>query len=709
MSPQRAFAGLRFAPALPAWLLAALALLCLAALGMALWRRAPGAAWRGLAFAVLLGWLAGPRLVTRQQTPLPDVALLVIDQSASMDVAGRTAMADAARRSLQAQGVALPGLELRTVTVPEAGQNGTRLFAAVDRAVAGIPQAQLAGIVLVTDGTVHDVPAKDRYGVPLHVLLAGRGEERDRRLRLIDAPGYGVVGRSVTLKVAVDDLGGPPSAEPAPLTIRRDGELPQVVPVTPGVPQDIALPITREGPSVVELSAAPLPGEVSTLNNRAVVQVNGVRDRLRVLLISGQPHAGERTWRRLLKADPSVDLVHFTILRPPEKDDLTPLNQLALIAFPVRELFQQKIGEFDLIILDRFQNHGILPPQYLQNIADYVRAGGALLLSVGPEFAGRESLDDTPLRDLLPAHPVALDGDAGTPGGAVVDGEFKPQVTALGARHPVTADLPGWHPDRTPDWGDWYRRIATGPAGGDVLMAGPDGAPLLVVGRVDAGRVALLLSDQIWLWSRGHGGGGPQAELLRRVAHWAMKQPALEENALEARISPLGGPQSGRLSILRRSTDPATPPPVTVTSPDGQARRVALTPGATGVAGATLAAAMPGVWQVSDGERTAYAAAGTANPLEMADLRATATRLQPLVASSVGSVHWLAGPGMPADAPELRRTSSGRSVSGQRWIGLLERDAHLVTSVAAAPLLPDWLAVLLLLGLVVLAWWREAA
>ncbi len=709
MIPHNALAGLRFAPALPWWLLATLAALCLAALAVALWRRAPGAAWRGLAFAVLLAWLAGPRVVTQQQTPLPDVALLVIDASASMDVAGRAAMADAARRSLQAQAAALPGLELRTVIVPESGQDGTRLFAAIDRAVASLPRTQLAGIVVATDGMVHDVPAANPYGVPLHVLLTGHGEERDRRLRLIDAPGYGVVGRSVTLKVAGDELGAAASAEPVSLTVRRDGDAPQVVTLTPGVPQELPLPITREGPSVVELSAAPLAGEVSTLNNRAVVQVNGVRDRLRVLLVSGQPHAGERTWRRLLKADPSVDLVHFTILRPPEKDDLTPLNQLALIAFPVRELFQQKIGEFDLIILDRFQNHGILPPQYLQNIADYVRQGGALLLSVGPEFAGRESLDDTALRDLLPAHPVSLDGDEGTSGSAVVDGEFKPQVTALGARHPVTADLPGWHPDRAPEWGDWYRRIATGPGGGDALLAGPDGAPLLLLDRVEQGRVALLLSDQIWLWSRGHQGGGPQAELLRRVAHWAMKQPALEERALEARISPLGGAQAGRLSIVRRSTDAGPPPPVTVTAPDGRSQRLTLTPTSAGIAGATLAATMPGVWQASDGGRTAYAAAGTANPLEVADLRATAGRLTPLLASGDGSVRWLAGPGSPIDAPELRRTLPGRSVSGQRWVGLPKRGANLVTSVMATALLPDWLAVSLLLGLVVLAWWREAA
>ena len=137
-----------------------------------------------------------------------------------------------------------------------------------------------------------------------------------------------------------------------------------------------------------------------------MIEINGVRDRLRVLLISGEPHPGERTWRRLLKADPSVDLVHFTILRPPEKDDLTPLNELALIAFPVRELFQDKISEFDLIILDRFQNRGLLPLPYLANIANRVRDGGALLLSVGPEFSGPTSLAATPLGEVLPGGPA---------------------------------------------------------------------------------------------------------------------------------------------------------------------------------------------------------------------------------------------------------------------------------------------------------------
>jgi hypothetical protein len=696
MHTEQAFASLRFDSALPMWLLAALAALCVVALGVAVWRRARGTVWRALAFAVLLGWLAGPRLVEETREMLPDIGLLVVDQTASMSVGNRAALADAARKKIEAESHELHDLDLRTITVPEGGTEGTKLFGAIDRALADIPRARLAGIVALTDGMIHDVPAQPPGGVPLHVLLAGKGEEIDRRIRVIDAPPYGIVGKTATLRVSIDDLGRPrnglAAGSSARLTIRRDGEPLAVESVPVGVEHDIEVPITRGGPTVVEMTVDTLPGEVSQINNRAVVTINGVRDRLRVLLVSGEPHMGERTWRRLLKADPAVDLVHFTILRPPEKDDLTPLNELALIAFPVRELFQVKIKEFDLIILDRFQNRGTLPPLYLRNIADYVRDGGALLMSVGPEFAGPASLAASPLGSILPAR--AADTDH-----AVADGAFRPLVTPLGTRHPVTENLPGWRANADPSWGQWYRRIIPSDAQGDALMSGPDGGPLLLLSHVGQGRVALLLSDQIWLWSRGHDGGGPQAELLRRTAHWLMKEPELEEEALTARV------EAGRLAIERRSTSDAPPGDVTVTDPDGHPSKIQLAQTQPGHATASLPATLPGVWQVADGTRSAYAAAGAANPPEIADLRATATIVQPLVRASGGSVHWLD----PNGAPDLRRVEPDHETSGAGWVGLQRRHDHLVTGIDATPLLPPWLALPLILGLAILAWRREGA
>jgi hypothetical protein len=704
MHLEQAVAALRFDPVLPFWLLAALAAFCLVALAVAGWARARGIVWRFLAFATLLFWLTGPRLVEETRQNLPDIGLLVIDQSASMGVADRTALADAARARIEAQIRELAqsaslrdpsALELRTVTVPEAGSEGTKLFAAIDRALADIPRARLAGIVAVTDGQLHDIPTDPgTLGAPLHVLIPAKGEQTDRRIRIIEAPSYGIVGRSVSLRVVVEDLGlprnGVATGATAALTLRRDGEPPRTERVPVGVEHRIELPIARGGPNVVELLADALPGEVSPVNNRAVVSINGVRDRLRVLLVSGEPHIGERTWRRLLKADPAVDLVHFTILRPPEKDDYTPLNELSLIAFPVRELFQVKIKDFDLIILDRFSNRGVLPPIYLRNIADYVRDGGALLMSAGPEFASPASLAASPLGAILPGRPTVL-GQAG-----VVEGAFRPQVSALGTRHPVTAGLQvGGAP-----WGNWYRRLDADELHGDVLMSTPPAegsAPLLVLDHVGQGRVALLLSDQIWLWSRGHDGGGPQAELLRRIAHWLMKEPDLEESALVAHV------EAGRLTIERRSTDEAPVPPITVTDPQGAASTLALTPTRDGRASGVLPATTPGVWQASDGVRTVYAAVGAANPPELADLRATASLVAPLVRATGGSIHWLD----PAGAPQLRRTEPGREASGSSWIGLLRRHDHLVTGIAATPLLPPALALPLILGFALLAWRRE--
>ena len=691
----RTIAGLDFSPILPWWLLGALAALALVVTGIALWRGAQGAWWRAAAFAAVLLALVNPRLREESRETRPDIALVVLDDSQSTHVAGRSARIAAARTALAQRLARLSDLETRFVTVPEGGTQGTRLWTAMQTALAEIPRARLAGIVALTDGQVHDAPTDPAVGAPFHLLLAGRPGEVDRRIRIIEAPGFGIVGRSVSVRLVVEDLGAPPgeATGAARLTIRRDGQPPRVESVVLGREHSVTVPIERGGPSVLELSVEARPGEVSDINNRAVVTINGVRDRLRVLLVSGEPHAGERTWRRLLKADPNVDLVHFTILRPPEKDDLTPLNELALIAFPVRELFQVKLRDFDLVVFDRFANRGLLPPLYLRNIGDYVRGGGALLMSVGPEFSGPTSLAPTPLGQILPARPSG--------GQVVAEGAFRPTITAAGARHPVTEGLPlANHGDAPPAWGRWYRWLRTEARSGTTVMSAPGDAPLLMLDRVGEGRVALLLSDHIWLWSRGHDGGGPQAELLRRAAHWLMREPELEEEDLAARI------EGGTLHVLRRSVADTPPPDVTVTAPDGTVSRHPLRPDAGGRAVQEMPASLPGVWQVTDGTRNAFAAAAAANPPEIADLRADDARLHPAVLAGGGAMRWL-GTGAEPNLPDIRRVSVGRDAAGPGWIGLRRNQDHTVTGVSATPLLPPWAALPLVLGLLLLAWRRE--
>ena len=184
-----------------------------------------------------------------------------------------------------------------------------------------------------------------------------------------------------------------------------------------------------------------------------MVSIDGVRDKLRVLLVSGEPHAGERTWRNLLKSDASVDLVHFTILRPPEKQDGTPINELSLIAFPTRELFQQKIKEFHLIIFDRYARQGVLPIIYFDNIARYVQEGGAVLVAAGPDYASPTSIWRTPLEQILPAEPSGRTDRDAVPRAALRRRQASSGDARAGRRRYEPAALeplvpPGRHPRR---------------------------------------------------------------------------------------------------------------------------------------------------------------------------------------------------------------------------------------------------------------------
>jgi hypothetical protein len=684
-----------WAPLLPWPLVTILAVLALATIALALWRRAPGVWWRAGAAAALLAALANPSLVKEQRAALDDVVLVVVDESPSQGIAPRPAQSEAALAHLTQ---ALDRLEATDVRVVRAGQSGlgrdeqgTRLFTALRQGLSEVPRQRVAGVLIISDGQIHDVPEDLKtlgFDAPLHLLLTGRENEGDRRIVVTQAPRFGIVGRQLPLTIRVDDLPGQEPGSLAPVEIRQDGGPPKVLQLPTGRDSEVEFELSHRGPSVLEIEVAAGPHELSLANNRTAVQVNGVRDRLRVLLVSGEPHAGERAWRNILKSDPAVDLVHFTILRPPEKNDGTPIRELSLIAFPTRELFEVKLDEFDLIIFDRYRRRGVLPSIYLENIARYVEEGGALLEAVGPTFATPLSLYRTPLGRVLP----------GEPSGSILEQGYRPTLTELGWRHPVTADLPdaGSGATETPAWGRWFRQIEAHPTRGVVVMDGAQGRPLLILDRVGEGRVAQFLSDHMWLWSRGFEGGGPQAELLRRVAHWLMREPDLEEEDLRASVV------GGQLEVVRRSLAQDLPE-IEVTLPSGELRRLTLEPGRGGRASGLLPVAEPGLYRVSDGEKTALAAVGPLNPIEFEDLRATAELLNPLIEESRGAVVRLAGDRLPS----LRKVKPGRDRHGRGWIGVQAQGGYVVTGVLQVPLLPAALVLLLALGSALLAWWRE--
>jgi hypothetical protein len=678
-------------PLLPWWLIAILAGSFLALVIYALARRAPGALLRLLAGVALTAILLNPSLVQEQRAYQKDIGLVVVDRSPSQGLEHRTADADATIARLRETAKKFDDLDLRVVETKggsDHAEKGTQLFDAVREALADIPQKRLAGLVLVTDGQVHDVPAAAReLGItaPVHLAMTGDPGGKDRRIIVTQAPTYGLVGKKVDVTFQVDDLGSPAEGT-APVVIRRDGEQIAEISAPVGKPQNVPLDIVHGGQTVFEIEVAKSEHELTLANNAAVFAVSGVRDRLKVLLISGEPYPGERTWRNLLKSDPSVELIHFTILRPPNKQDATPINELALIAFPVDELFDIKLKEFDLIIFDRFQHLGILPDEYFEHIVNYVKEGGAVFESAGPSSAGQFSLYRTPLQQIFAAQPT----------GEIRSQGFQPQVTPVGMRHPVTADLLPAGDDK-PHWGRWFREMPASSARGVTVMSGVDGLPLLVLDRVGKGRVAQLFSDQIWLWAKGFEGGGPHAELIRRIGHWLMQEPDLEEEDLRATVI------DGKLEIRRQSLTTQVEE-VTVTHPDGATEKVKLRDDGRGRATGSIAATDQGLYKVSDGKRQAFAASGALNSKEWADPRASANPLRVLVEETGGGVQAVSMAGQPT----WRRVPAGGAMAGSGWFGLRQNEDYTVTGVTNMPLLPGWAALLLALGLVMLAWRRES-
>src|SRR6478752_3641768 len=652
--------------------------------------RARGTAVRITALALILLALANPSFTREDREPLSSVAAVVIDKSPSQDFGERSRETAQAKEALIDSLKKIAGLEVRVV---EAGQadgetDGTKLFGALSAAMSDVPVDRVAGAFLITDGRVHDIPANPAgvgFQAPVHALITGRRNERDRRIAISAAPRFGIVGQVQTITYRLDDQGV--SGDRAKIVVRRDGEVINERTVQSGQTVNVEIDIKHAGPNIVEIEASPLENELTLVNNRAVVAIDGVRDKLRVLLVSGEPHSGERTWRNLLKSDASVDLVHFTILRPPEKQDGTPINELSLIAFPTRELFQQKINEFQLIIFDRYARQGVLPIAYFDNIARYVRSGGAVLVSAGPDYASTTSIWRTPLDSVLPAEPVG-----------VTEKPYYAHLSDIGKRHPVTRGLEGSGTE-PPHWSRFFRTVETRNATSPPVMTGADGKPLLLLSRFGEGRVALLLTDHIWLWARGYEGGGPHLDLLRRMSHWLMKQPDLDEEALRLQVV-------GKDLAVIRQTMADTVAPVTVTSPSGATRELTLAPGEPGEWRATLPAGELGLWQATDGTLKALINVGPTNPKEFSEVTSTTEMLKPLAQATGGDARRIVD-GSSIDLPRIVPVRSSSIFHGDGWMGVKMRDASVVKGVGVLPMFAGLIGLLLLLGAFAATWLRE--
>ena len=678
-------------PLLPwAWLVLALVPVALIAL-LGLLFRQHGAWLRLAAFAALAAALVNPVLLDEEREPLKSVVALIVDRSQSQDIGGRTDQTAATVAGIQERLARFKQFEVRVIDAAQAPKleerTETRLFSALEGAFRDVPPSRVAGAIMVTDGQVHDVPkTASGLNAPLHALITGQPDEKDRRIRFERAPRFGIVGKPIDMTYRVIGAGG--ESGPVDVRITINGEQVRMDRAVIGQETPLDLVIPNAGRNIVELSIARAEDELTDTNNRAIAILDGIRENLRVLLVSGEPHAGERTWRNLLKSDASVDLVHFTILRPPEKQDGTPINELSLIAFPTRELFVEKINDFHLIILHRYQHRDVLPILYYDYIAEYVQKGGALLIAAGPEYAGEQSIARTPLIAALPALPT----------GNVIEEAFFPRLTDVGKRHPVTRGLEGSESE-PPQWSRWFRLIGIEDAQGEAVMKGPGDQPLLLLNRKGDGRVGMLLSDQGWLWARGFEGGGPHVQLYRRIAHWLMKEPELEEERLTAN-------GRGMTLDVMRQTMRDDPGPARVITPSGKTLTVPLAAGKPGIFSGGIETNEIGLYQIGNGDLTALAHVGPVNAAEFADVVSTTETLQPIAEATGGSVRRVAaasGVSLPGIVPVR---SSGEA-SGRDWIGLRTTNDSILKSVSRVPLFAGFFGLALLLFALGAMWYRE--
>jgi hypothetical protein len=682
--------NISFSPLLPWPLLIGFAVAALGLAGLSLFTRARGSFLRALGLGLLISAMMGPALVQEKRNPLKTVVAVVVDRSGSQSIGERTLQTDKARAELEKNLNALGNVEPRIIegSQRDSEAEGTRLFSALNSGLADVPPDRIGGVFMITDGEVDDIPKDPSvlgFKAPLHAFITGHEGERDRRTELLEAPRFGIVGKEQTIELKVNDTAD--NGDPVVLNVRQDGNPVATMAALPGERIRVPVKIEHGGPTVIELEVEALPDELTAINNKAVLTIEGVRDKLKVLLVSGEPNAGERMWRNLLKSDPNVDLVHFTILRPPEKQDGTPINELSLIAFPTSDLFGRKINEFDLIVFDRYSNQSVLPLIYFDNIVHYVREGGALLFAAGPDFARPEGLYYSPLGRIAPARPD----------GTLTEHAFRATITEDGAKHPVTRGLPGGA-EMPPAWSEWFRQINAEVTHGTSILSGAEGKPLLVLSREGKGRIALLLTDQMWLWARGFEGGGPHLDLLRRLAHWLMKEPDLEEEALRASVR-------GHTIEIERQSLKGESPPVTVTSPSGSTESVALQAAEAGISRATVNAQELGLYRLSEGDLTALVNVGPENPREFQEVVSTPEKLRPVAEATGGTVRRI-GNGRNGDVISPRIIAIGDSpiYGGAGYAAIKRSGASELKGVSMAPLAVGFFGLAALLGSVLAAW-----
>ena len=674
--------SLNFYPLININFLIALMILSLIVIFIGFKLKAPGNIFRAILLFLIILSISNPTIISENRENIPDTVAVVLDLSPSQNINNRKDIAQKTYNNIKNELEKINNLDVRLKTIN--GERGSKIFEPLNSMIGDVPAERLAGAIIITDGQISDTPTlldNFNFKSPINVLLTGNKEEKDRRLIIESSPRFGIVGEEINIDIKVEDISA--SNPNALVSINMNDEIEQSRSIPIGEIVTITMPLERAGITSLNIEVEAGKEELTLQNNKAVVEINAIRERLKVMLVSGEPNMGLRSWRNLLNSDPSVDLIHFTILRPPNKQDLTPVGELSLIPFPSRELFQANLNDFDLIIFDQYHLRGILPQFYLKNVVEYVVNGGALLDASGPSYAGPYSLSLSPLQNILPTEPT----------GDVVLQEFIPIMTDYGERHPVTADLKD---NTSNNWGPWYRMVEGITVAGDVLLEGPESRPLLVLNRVGQGRVAQILSDQSWVWTKPGSNKGPQADLLRRLVHWLMKEPELEENELSARMD------DNTILITKNSLILDNKPIISI-SPDNTKTEIILEDIGKGKQIGKILSPQEGIWKFSSGNSKISLIVGNSNSSEYLDVRTTDNIVKPIVEFTSGSINWVNNENLP----KIRHLPKSKIAENNKHIKLVKNEKYFVKSLQQSTLTPWYLVLILSLILLFLSWYRE--
>ncbi len=548
---------------------------------LSLWRERRGGLGRTLfllvlrllAVAVCLLVVLQPRLEFGQVSLVPNYVAVLVDTSRSMNVASpdRRRTRYQREQALLADGaptfaawekgghkVEFYGFgEFLTPTsptsLPPPKAEATRIGEALSELRTRFAGRDLGAVILLSDGIdtgrighgpldADTLKALKALAAPVHTVFLGESELRDLSVAAVLSDDFAFVRTPVKLEAVLrySGLGG----RMVEVSLLRDGRLidAKAVLLRKGSSQEkVSFDFTPDHPGnyVFEIKTPVLAGEALSSNNSQIFTLKVIRDRVRVLHVCGRPSWNERFLRAILRLDPNVDLVSFFILRTDTDEMAADPDEMSLIPFPYKEIFEDQLNSFDLLIFDNFNYKPYWVEPYLPGVRAYVENGGALAMIGGDLSFASGKYGESALRDVLPVDLTGIPEDG--PAAFTTD-TFKPRLTAAGRLHPVTA----LSLDERSNQARWaslppltgLNRVAGLRPGAHALLVHPseksaDGkpAPVLAVADVGRGRTLALLTDSAWASGFQAAGNGDDGRAFQRfwenAIRWLVHDPSL--------------------------------------------------------------------------------------------------------------------------------------------------------------------------------------